>query len=90
MNNVVPFPSAVEEDEYFAGCPHCRKVGNIFNVGRNHWAVCHRHKTKWLVGSNLFSNWREETEADWLSNQYRLANYRIVEPYADAWPGGAA
>jgi RecA-family ATPase len=25
---------------------------------RSHWFVCHEHKVKWCVGSNLFSGWR--------------------------------
>ncbi len=42
--------------------------------------MCHRHKTKWHVGSNLFSGWRDEIEEVWRLNRFRLAEYMTVEP----------
>jgi hypothetical protein len=61
--------------------PHCRCVDNIWNVYKTHWAVCHRHKTKWCIGENLISNWQFESEEDWKRNRYRLSNYQTVEPF---------
>jgi hypothetical protein len=66
--------------EIFGGCPLCGCADNIWNIGREHWSVCHRHKTKWHIGSNLFSSWKDESEQDWLRNEYRLATYRTVKP----------
>ncbi len=80
MSNVIPFPGPDANAQVFGGCPACGCVANIWNVWKSHWAVCHRHRTKWYIGENLFSNWRQETEADWLANKYRLAEYREVEP----------
>ena len=80
MRNVIKFPLPDANAECFGGCPECGCVANIWNVGRAHWAVCHRHKVKWYIGENLFSNWRTETEEDWLTNEYRLDHYREVEP----------
>ena len=64
----------------WGACPHCRKYEDILNLGRDYWSVCHTHKTKWWIGSNLFSSWRNETEDDWTQNKYRLAEYVQVEP----------
>ena len=89
MSDVIRFPARCDlPDRYgdntmFGGCPICHGVDNIWNVGRDHWSVCHRHKTKWNLGSNIFSSWRDESEEVWLKNEYRLANYRTVEPYFD-------
>ena len=81
MGNVVKLDSRrVITDEPFGGCPECGKCDGYLNVGRNHWAVCDTHKTTWCIGSNLFSNWHHETEADWQRNEYRLAEHSIVEP----------
>ena len=90
MSNVTPFPKLDDNAEIFGGCPKCLCLANIWNVGKCHWAVCHRHKTKWHIGANLFSSWRYETEADWLANSYRLAEYREVKPLwpRDLGPGG--
>lgn len=68
------------DNEYFGACPRCGDSDRCLNVGRDHWAVCTRHKARWLVGSNLFSGWRHETETDWQRNSELLSGYRIVEP----------
>src|SRR5690348_17591745 len=52
-----------EETPYFGGCPYCHKTDGYINVGREHWFVCDQHQTKWRIGENLFSSWREETLA---------------------------
>jgi hypothetical protein len=46
-----------DPDDYFGGCPDCGYPGTndgFLNIGRDHWYVCHLHRTKWRVGSNLF------------------------------------
>jgi hypothetical protein len=50
------------EEEQFGACPVCHSHDGFYNAGRNHWFVCHEHRVRWWVGSNLFSAWREETE----------------------------
>ena len=76
MNNIIDFP----EIDYFGGCPRCGRNDGYRNIGSNHWFICHRHLTKWWVGSNLFSCWKEETQAEWFRNGCLLTRYRIVEP----------
>ncbi len=83
MGTVVEFPGArasVTTDEYFGGCPICGGTSGCLNIGRDHWFVCDSHKTKWWIGSNLFSGWRNEDEAEWARNEHRLENYMEVEP----------
>ena len=79
-DNVVKFPERPETGEYFGGCPHCGQTDGYVNIGREHWFVCDRHKTKWHVGSNLFSCWRHEDEETWRRNEYLLQNYMTVDP----------
>jgi hypothetical protein len=62
------------------GCPHCQSNDGWLNIGRDEWAICHRHQVKWRLGSNLFSDWKNETEEDWTRNRYRLDRYMTVEP----------
>jgi hypothetical protein len=50
---------------YFGGCPECGCYDVILNIGRDHWSVCHEHRNKWLVGSNLFSSWHDENAKVW-------------------------
>ena len=38
-------------DNHFGGCPTCHKTDGFLNIGRDHWFVCHHHRTKWCVGS---------------------------------------
>ena len=89
MGKVVKFSGVranITTDAYFGGCPHCGASDGYMNVGREHWFVCNRHKTKWRIGSNLFSGWKDEGEAEWTRNEYRLENFMEVEPIR---PGGA-
>jgi hypothetical protein len=65
---------------YFGGCPVCWQQQGVLNVGRAHLACCHTHKKYWYVGSNVFSAWREETEADWEKNKATLETYEECEP----------
>jgi hypothetical protein len=72
-------PTVVEEISYFGGCPECWDIDVCLNVGREHWFICHQHRTKWRGGSNVFSSWRHETEDDWTRNAEVLQGYREVE-----------
>ena len=67
-------------EDGIGGCPSCGLNDGFLNVGRDHWAYCRRHKTRWLIGSNLFSGWRHEDETTWLRNRYRLDECRVVDP----------
>jgi hypothetical protein len=51
-------------DHHFGACPQCGNNDGFYNAGRSHWFVCHEHRTRWWVGSNLFSGWKEETEEE--------------------------
>lgn len=47
---------------YFGTCPECGDNDGYRNAGKSHWFLCHEHRVRWCVGSNLFSSWRHETE----------------------------
>ena len=70
----------VTTDEYFGGCPQCGKSDGYLNVSRSHIGVCHEHRTKWPIGANLFSSWKDETEEDWRRNADKLTDYSKVDP----------
>ena len=70
----------ITTDAYFGGCPECGDTSGYLNIGREHWFVCDKHKTKWCIGENLFSGWRDETEAEWERNSDKLAGYNKVDP----------
>ncbi len=74
---IIPFPAPSER----VGCPGCGNHDGYLNVGPDHWFVCHRHKTRWRAGSNLFSGWRDENEETWARNRILLSGYMwVVEP----------
>lgn len=80
MTKPITADATDEWTKYFGGCPECGKQDEYLNVGRSHWAVCNRHKFTWSIGTNLFSSWHEETQADWRRNAEKLASYREVNP----------
>ncbi|MBX5268627.1 hypothetical protein HJB99_08055 [Rhizobium sp. NLR17b] len=53
----------------------------MLNVDKTHWTVCHTHKVRWSIGSNLFSGWRNKTEEDWERNSKLLSAYEDVAPF---------
>lgn len=67
------------DDQRFGVCPQCYRTDGYLNVGRNHWFVCDSHKTKWCIGSNLFSSWKEESEETWRENAAKLKDYEEVK-----------
>lgn len=71
-------------DDYFGLCPTCHSTDGYLNLRSNHIFLCDAHKVAWPIGSNLFSAWRDETEADWDRNRQKLADYREIEPFY--WP----
>jgi hypothetical protein len=77
---------------YFGLCPHCRNTDGYYNVGKGHWFKCDVHKTKWMIGSNLFSSWQFETEDEQREAYYRKGydKYQEVEPvFPPAAPDGS-
>ena len=70
----------ITTDEYFGGCPQCGKCAGTLNIGRVHWCACDEHRTKWCIGENLFSAWRNESEEVWQRNAEILAGYEDVNP----------
>ncbi len=72
-------------DPYFGRCPLCLQGGTVMvTVGRDHWAICEPDKTRWWVGSNLFSAPQEQTEEEAEAQSAHLAPYREVEAVPDA------
>jgi CheY-like chemotaxis protein len=71
---------AMYREGQFGNCPICGRTDGYLNISCNHWFVCHEHKTKWFVGSSLFSDWQFESEIDWLGNAVLLGQYRDVTP----------
>ena len=66
--------------DQFDVCPECGETDGFLHVGREEWFVCHKHKTKWCVGSNLFSGWREMTDEEFQKNAELLEGYKEVKP----------
>lgn len=55
-------PTTTNNTEILGSCPECGGCDGYVNAGRTHRAYCLAHKASWLVGSNLFSGWKDETE----------------------------
>ena len=71
------------DNGYFRLCPVCHKVDGYANAGRTHRFYCREHRTSWIAGSNLFSDWRHETEEQQrrIYNEIGLPDFADVEPY---------
>ncbi len=70
-------------DDHFGVCPKCHQNDGFLNIWEDHWSVCHFHRVKWRVGSNLFDVWRREDEEIW------DRNWRVLETYLPSSRCGA-
>jgi len=68
-------------DDYFGLCPLCGRNDGFLNNLRDHWMICNKHKTKWYVGSNLFSAWRDMSGEEQDSQRKELTEFTEVEPW---------
>jgi hypothetical protein len=66
---------------YWGLCPDCHRTDGCLNVGGNHWFHCEQHRTRWCVGWNLFSAWRDEPESVHKRNAEKLSAFKDVNPY---------
>lgn len=78
----LPLERVPTKDEDFTGvCPKCGRFDEYFNVGREHWVLCHRHMLAWCAGANLpFFDSDDETPDDWRRNAEILKHYTEVTP----------
>ena len=74
-----------QDGGYFGWCPHCKNADGYLNVGRGHWYYCDVHKTRWWIGSNLFSSWRFETE-DEQRQKYEAKDFGSYEEVEEVYP----
>ena len=77
---VLDSPETPRGDKSFASCPQCGNWGYMVSVGRDYWYLCEVHKTRWLIGSNLFSGWQAQTEEEQAELMRLVVGYRVVEP----------
>jgi hypothetical protein len=60
-------------------CPVCGTNDGYLNLSRTHVFYCADHRVAWIVGTNLFNSWRQETEADWQRNEAKLSNFKKID-----------
>jgi len=65
-------------DYHFGVCSVCGKSDGHLNIERAHHYVCYNHKKRWHIGSNLFSDWRHETEEIWQKNHEKIKDYNEI------------
>lgn len=69
----------LRHENYFGNCSVCGRDNRCLNIGKAHYYVCHKHKKKWYVGSNLFSSWRDENEKIWKKNAKKIHKYDEID-----------
>jgi hypothetical protein len=74
------------QDDYFGLCPYCHKMDGYANAGRSHRAYCKEHRVSWLIGANLFSDWRDQTEEEQRAiwEDIGLSTFKDIVPFF--WP----
>lgn len=65
--------------ESYLTCPQCTKETSYLNVEKAQYGRCDDCKVYWLIGENLFSSWRAETEDAWTRNAQHLKDYTEIK-----------
>lgn len=88
MTNDTAQPTQEQRDHdifyvHFGVCPECHWYTGRLNTGRGHWGYCTPHKTTWSIGSNLFSDWKDQSEEEQrrIYDEVGLDAYTEVEPW---------
>lgn len=87
MTHMQQSPST-DAEHHFWGCPHCPKskgAEDIYNAGRTNIGVCHTHRTNWILGENLISTWKDETEDEQRERYREIEEYERVPSAGDRW-----
>ncbi len=75
-----------EAARYHFGACICGRLPDLrANLGSDNYMACSVCQTFWCVGSNLFSDWRVETEEIWARNRAMLAGYTEIESTIPDW-----
>jgi hypothetical protein len=73
---------------YFGGCPTCGANDGYLNCGRAHVFYGAEHKVAWDYGSNIFSSWRFESEAEQRAKYELIEDFELIErPLHPSDPG---
>jgi hypothetical protein len=74
------------QDDGFGLCPVCHQTDGYANAGRSHRAYCKEHRVSWLIGANLFSDWRDQTEEEQRAiwEDIGLSTFKDIVPFF--WP----
>jgi len=80
---IIPWPRRFSR-HYFGGCPVCGETDGYRNFGEVHWFFCNTHCKRWSPGSDIFSNWQMEGEADWQETQRLIGSYENCFPMPPA------
>jgi hypothetical protein len=72
-------------DNYWGACPKCHETDGYLNWGSDHWFYCKQHKSRWCIGSSLFSSWMDETkeEQERIINELDFRSFKVVKPFYD-------
>ena len=63
-------------------CPKCGRESLYMNINRDHYFYCEEDRVAWYIGSNIFSDWRDEDPSVWEFNRKRLSRFEVIEEIA--------
>jgi len=77
--NTVIYPYQMEAFDW-GGCSVCGKHDGYMNLGSEYWAICHEHKTKWIIGECLCDGWDYQTLSEFYKVEHLLQQYIKMYP----------
>lgn len=65
----------LKDENYFGCCSICGGHNWYLNIKSAQYFVCHKHKKRWCLGYNMFTDWKEENEKIWKKNFKKIWKY---------------
>jgi hypothetical protein len=71
-------PRNLTAEGYWGLCPQCDR-SEYLTTGKDEWYFCPVHEVRWLVGGNLFSDWKHTDAATMRANWEKISHFAEVE-----------
>lgn len=90
---IVPFvpPRTIVRNHrfVFGACDTCGSSSGIVHVEDLAFGMCLLHQVYWLIGKDVFSDWRDDGADIWEQNAALLLMFNEIEPLPFSLPGSA-
>jgi len=68
-------------NHFYGCCDVCSGGDDSFNIHKDNYGCCTKHKRYWLMGANVESSWKNENEHIWEENKKKYGGYKKISGF---------